>query len=103
MTKSTRKISIRLDASLHDQLRSLADIHSNGSLTGIIEKVIVAGLSNGSTAKSHTYLEAAVANLAVVLDQLRTGSAADIKAIEQIRYFYGILLELTIAIEGVEP
>ncbi len=103
MTKVTRKISVRLDASLHDKLVKLVEIHPRRSMTAVIDKMITAGLSDGSTAKAHTYLEAAIANLAVILDLLGRDRDVEPEAPMLARYFYGILLEMTIDIEGVEP
>ena len=103
MTKSTRKISIRLDARLHDKLQELVDDHSSRSMTAVIDKIITAGLSDGSTARAHAFLEAAVANLAVILGLLRADGNADPEAMKLVGHFYGILLEMTTAIDGVEP
>lgn len=101
MTNVTRKISIRLDADIHQQLRELVEIHPHRSMTDVIEKMITAGLSIGSTAKARSYLEAAVANLAVILDLLRRDRSSDPEAVILARHFYGILLEMIIEIEGV--
>lgn len=102
MTTDTRKISIRLDGPLYGKLRDLADIHPHRSMTAVIDKMIVAGMSDRSTAKAHAYLEAAIANLAVIFDLLRRDSHVDPEAVRLARHFYGLLLELTIEIDGVE-
>lgn len=103
MTKVTRKISIRLDASLHDKLQELAKVHPGRSMTTVIEKMVTAGLSDATTAVPQVYLEAAIANLAVIINLLRRVHHVDPEALELAGHFYGILLELTIAIQGVEP
>lgn len=102
MTKVTRKISVRLDADLHDKLQELVEIDPHGSMTAVIEKMIVAGLSDCSTVTAHAYLEAAIANLAVILELLRRDGAADPEADKLARHFFGLLLELTIDIDGIE-
>ena len=103
MTKVTRKISLRLDARLHDRLQELVQLHPHRSMTAVIDKMLAAGLSDGSTTKAHAYLEAAVVNLAVIFDLLRRDLHVDPEAVMLAKRFYGILLEMTIDIEGVEP
>ena len=70
MTISTCKISIRLDAGLHEKMQALAKVHPRRSMTAVIERLIIGGLSENSAAEAHIYVEAAVANLAVMLNLL---------------------------------
>ena len=102
MTTATQKISIRLDARLHDKLKRLVDNHPRHSMTAVIDELITAGLSGSSTAEAHVYLEAAVANLAVMLELLRPHRKVDPEAFSLVSHSYGMLLELIIEIEGVE-
>ena len=102
MNNGTRKISIRLDSSLHDKLQELVKIHPHHSMTAVIEKLITAGLSDGSTAKAHIYLEAAVANLAAMLDLLSRDPRVKPEGVQLQSYIYGRLIEMIIDIAGVE-
>ena len=102
MTTATQKISVRLDARLHDKLKELVNNHPRRSMTAMVDKLLTAGLSGSSTAEAHVYLEAAVANLAVMLELLRPHRIVDPEAFTLVSHFYGILLEMIIDIEGVE-
>ena len=102
MSKATNKISVRLDARLYEKLTRLVNNHPRRSMTAVIDELITAGLSGGSSAEAHVYLEAAVANLAVMLDLLRPHHTVDPEAFTLVSDFYGILLEMIIDIEGVE-
>lgn len=103
MTEATRKISMRLDARLHDKLQELVKISPHRSMTAVIEKMIVAGLSDASTVRPRVYLEAVVANLAAIFDLLLRDRNLEPEALTLATHFYGILLEMTIVIDGVEP
>ena len=102
MTTATQKISVRLDARLHEKLKRLVSNHARRSMTAVIDELISAGLSGGSTAEAHVYLEAAVANLAVMLELLRPQQSMDPEAFTLVSHFYGMLLEMIIDIEGIE-
>lgn len=102
MTKGTCKISIRLDAGLHEKMLELVKVHPRRSKTSVIEQLIKAGLSESSAAEGRIYMEAAVANLAVMLNLLLRQHKIDPDDVLLVRHFYGMLLEKTISIDGVE-
>lgn len=102
MTKGTCKISIRLDAGLHEKMMELAKVHPRRSLTAVIEQLIKSGLSESSAAEARIYVEAAVANLGVMLNLLLRQHKIDPDDVLLVRHFYGMLLEKTIDIDGVE-
>jgi len=102
VTKGTRKISVRLDADLHDTLQKLVEAHPRQSKSAVIEQMIAAGLTKSPIAEARIYLEGAVANLAVILELLRRDREPKAEAIKLVQHFYGVLLEMVIDIEGVE-
>lgn len=102
MTNGTDKISIRLDASLHEKVLKLVEVHPRRSKTAVFEELIKVGLSNSSPADTHIYLEAAVANLAVMLNLLLRQHKIHPDDVLLVRHFYGMLLEKIIELDGVE-
>jgi len=72
-------------------------------MTAVIDQMITTGLSPSSTFLPHIYLQAAVANLAAILTLLRLDGRVEADDLALARHFYGLLLEMTIDIEGVEP
>lgn len=102
MTKGTCKISIRLDATVHDKVLKLVEVHPRRSLTAVIEQLIKSGLSESSAAEARIYVEAAVANLAVMLNLLLRQHKVDSDDVLLVRHFYGMLLEKMIELDGVE-
>lgn len=102
MSKATQKISVRLDARLHDKVKRLVDNHPRRSMTRVIDELLTAGLSGSATAEAHAYLQAAVANLAVMLELLRPHRKVEPDAFNSVSHSYSMLLELLVHIEGVE-
>jgi hypothetical protein len=98
----TRKISIRLDASLYAELEKLATISPSRSMTAVVDDILKSSLLPSSTTKARAYLGSAVANLAVMLELLGRDQRVQPKDIMLISDIYGMLLEMLINVDGVE-
>lgn len=103
MTKATRKISVRLDAKLHKKIQGLVDFHPKRSMSAVFEQMITSALSKTSTAEARIYLLGAVARLGATLDLMGGDVLAKPETVVLLKHFYGLLLELAIDIDGVEP
>ena len=99
----TRRISIRLDASLYAELEKLATISPPRSMTAVVDDILKNALLPSSATKARAYLRSAIANLAVMLELLSRGQRGQHEDMMLISDVYSMLLEMLIDIEGVEP